>query len=115
MKTPIAYYGGKQRLASRIVKLMPKHTVYVEPFCGGAAVLFVKPFPSISDVFGCNQAATWHESARGLHGAMGRIKTAHIECDDARRGPRVTPRPEILKLYASGKYDCFEWEPGTGK
>lgn len=39
---PITYYGGKQRIASKIVKHLPPHTVYVEPFCGGAAVLFKK-------------------------------------------------------------------------
>lgn len=43
MKPPFSYYGGKQRLASKIVKLIPKHTVYVEQFCGGAAVYFAKP------------------------------------------------------------------------
>ncbi|MGD8305116.1 MAG: DNA adenine methylase [Ignavibacteria bacterium] len=43
MKPPFSYYGGKQRLASKIVKLIPKHTNFVEPFCGGAAVYFAKP------------------------------------------------------------------------
>ena len=37
------YYGGKRRLAPRIVDLMPTHLGYVEPFCGSAAVLFAKP------------------------------------------------------------------------
>lgn len=43
MRTPLTYYGGKQQLAHRIVALMPAHRVYLEPFCGGAAVLFAKP------------------------------------------------------------------------
>jgi DNA adenine methylase len=42
MRTPITYYGGKQRLAETIVKLIPPHRVYVEPFIGGAAVFFAK-------------------------------------------------------------------------
>lgn len=42
-RTPLTYYGGKQQLAARIVALMPAHRVYLEPFCGGAAVLFAKP------------------------------------------------------------------------
>lgn len=42
MRTPLTYYGGKQQLAHRIVALMPAHRVYLEPFCGGAAVLFAK-------------------------------------------------------------------------
>ena len=42
MKTPIAYYGGKQRLASKIVSLIPEHHLYAEPFFGGGAVFFHK-------------------------------------------------------------------------
>lgn len=41
--TPLTYYGGKQGLADRIVDLMPAHRHYLEPFAGGAAVLFAKP------------------------------------------------------------------------
>lgn len=43
MKAPLTYYGGKQTLAPDIVKLIPAHTLYCEPFCGGAAVFFQKP------------------------------------------------------------------------
>lgn len=43
MKTPITYYGGKQTLASRLLALIPKHTLYCEPFFGGGAVFFAKP------------------------------------------------------------------------
>jgi len=49
MKPPISYYGGKQRMAHNIVPLIPRHTVYVEPFCGGAAVLFAKPWPEVTN------------------------------------------------------------------
>jgi DNA adenine methylase len=43
VRTPLTYYGGKQRLAAEIVSFMPTHRVYLEPFAGGAAVLFAKP------------------------------------------------------------------------
>lgn len=43
MRTPISYYGGKQRLASIIVKNIPEHKVYTEAFAGGAAVFWAKP------------------------------------------------------------------------
>lgn len=39
----MSYYGGKQRLASKIIELIPKHVTYVEPFAGGAAIFFNKP------------------------------------------------------------------------
>lgn len=42
MKTPITYYGGKQTLLKHILPLIPKHSLYTETFCGGAAVLFAK-------------------------------------------------------------------------
>ncbi len=43
MKTPITYYGGKQKLAKTILKLIPAHKLYAEPFFGGGAIFFEKP------------------------------------------------------------------------
>lgn len=43
MRTPITYYGGKQRLADTIIAMMPAHKIYCEPFFGGGAVFFAKP------------------------------------------------------------------------
>ena len=42
MKPPLTYFGGKQRLASTIIPLIPKHQLYCEPFFGGGAVFFAK-------------------------------------------------------------------------
>jgi DNA adenine methylase len=42
MKTPITYYGGKQKLAKVILSLIPEHICYVEPFFGGGAIFFAK-------------------------------------------------------------------------
>lgn len=42
MKSPLNYLGGKSRLASTIVPLLPPHICYVEPFCGAAWILFSK-------------------------------------------------------------------------
>lgn len=49
LRTPISYYGGKQKLASKIINFIPEHKMYVEPFVGGAAVFFQKP-PSHAEV-----------------------------------------------------------------
>lgn len=43
INSPIKWVGGKSRLRKQIVALLPKHTCYVEPFCGAAWVLFAKP------------------------------------------------------------------------
>lgn len=40
---PLCYIGGKRRIAAKLVSLIPNHTTYVEPFAGGAQVLFHKP------------------------------------------------------------------------
>jgi DNA adenine methylase len=44
MKTPISYFGGKQKLAPVIVPILAAqpHNLYCEPFCGGAAIFFAK-------------------------------------------------------------------------
>jgi DNA adenine methylase len=53
MKPPLTYYGGKQKLAERIVAMIPKHKIYCEPFFGGGAVFFTKP-PSEIEVINDN-------------------------------------------------------------
>lgn len=45
MKSPFSYFGGKARISNKVIELIPKHTVYVEPFCGSATIMFKKPFP----------------------------------------------------------------------
>jgi DNA adenine methylase len=38
----IPWIGGKRRLAKHILPLFPQHECYVEPFCGAAALYFMK-------------------------------------------------------------------------
>ncbi|MGL4292726.1 MAG: DNA adenine methylase [Bacteroidales bacterium] len=48
-RTPITYYGGKQKLVPTITEMIPEHKLYCEPFSGGAAVFFAKD-PSAIEV-----------------------------------------------------------------
>jgi len=53
MKSPLCWMGGKSRLASQIVALIPEHQAYAEVFAGAAWVFFTKPeskFESINDL-----------------------------------------------------------------
>jgi len=42
LKTPITYWGGKQKMLDYILPLIPKHGIYTEAFFGGGAVFWAK-------------------------------------------------------------------------
>ncbi len=46
----IPWLGGKRRLADKLIPLFPKHECYVEVFCGGAALYFLRPIPAATEV-----------------------------------------------------------------
>jgi len=48
-KPIIPWVGGKRRLAKRLLPLFPAHQCYVEPFCGAAALFFMKE-PATAEV-----------------------------------------------------------------
>jgi len=43
MKSPLAYIGGKSKLARTIINMIPEHKAYCEVFAGAAWVFFQKP------------------------------------------------------------------------
>ncbi len=43
MNSPLAYIGGKSRLADTIIRMMPDHQAYCEVFAGAAWIFFRKP------------------------------------------------------------------------
>jgi DNA adenine methylase len=50
---PLRWVGGKQRLVSKLLPLIPSHQTYVEVFAGGAALFFAKetsPIEVINDL-----------------------------------------------------------------
>ncbi|MCL5036894.1 MAG: DNA adenine methylase [Chloroflexi bacterium] len=50
LRSPIVWFGGKGHSAGRLIKLIPKHLTYVEPFGGGASLLFKKE-PSKVEIY----------------------------------------------------------------
>lgn len=46
----IPWMGGKRRLADRLIPLFPQHDCYVELFCGGGALYFLKPMQAQAEV-----------------------------------------------------------------
>src|SRR5712671_162504 len=64
---PLPYIGGKNRLATKIIAMLPEHITYVEPFAGGAQVLFHKPPSNVEvlndldfDVTNFFRVCQWH-------------------------------------------------------
>lgn len=49
-KSPIGWFGGKYYMTNKIIKLFPKHKIYVEVFGGAAHVLFKKQ-PSEIEIY----------------------------------------------------------------
>ena len=50
LRSPIIWVGGKGNMVAKLLKLIPPHKIYVEPFGGGASLLFAKE-PSPVEVY----------------------------------------------------------------
>lgn len=93
-KPIIPWIGGKRRLAKQILPLFPDHTCYVEPFCGGAALFFMKAPSKVevlndlnSDVVNLYRVVTHHldEFVRQFRWALSSRETfLHHQATDVR-------------------------------
>lgn len=50
LRSPIWWYGGKGNMVAKLLKFIPEHRIYVEPFGGGASLLLAKE-PSLVEVY----------------------------------------------------------------
>ena len=67
-------------MSSKIVPLLPRHTVYVEPFAGGAAVMFAKPWPP---------ATNTHHYREVLNDIRGDVVNLYRVIGDPVKGPQL--------------------------
>ena len=91
---PLPYIGGKNRLATKIISMLPEHTTYVEAFAGGAQVLFHKPPSQVEvlndldfDIVNFFRVCQWHyeELVRYLRYCLAsrKLHELHVKTDPA--------------------------------
>ena len=91
----LRYYGGKWRLAQRLISLFPPHHVYVEAFGGAASVLMLKP----------RSDAEIYNDLDGEVVNVFRILQCQAKSAKLERLLRVTPfaRAEFVKSYRDSR------------
>ncbi len=87
---PINYFGGKGRLASWILSLMPQHRLYVEVFGGGASLLFAK---------GPSRVEVYNDIDTGLVGFFRVLR-------DPEQFPELVRRLDLIP-YSRTEYNAF--------
>jgi DNA adenine methylase len=91
---PLPYIGGKNRLAKKIISMLPEHTTYIEPFAGGAQVFFHKPPSNVEvlndldfDIVNFYRVCQWHyeELVRYLRFSFAsrKLHELHVKSDPA--------------------------------
>lgn len=94
MVGPLPYIGGKNRLATKIISMLPEHRTYVEPFAGGAQVLFHKAPSNVEvlndldyDIVNFFRVCQWHydELIRYLRYCLAsrKLHELHVNSDPA--------------------------------
>ena len=117
MKTPLSYYGGKQRLAGRILGMIPGHRIYCEPFCGGAAVFFAKEPSKVEVINDSNgELINFYEVLRREFSALEReIEISLHSRRQHRKAQVIYDNPEMFTrvqrawavwMSANGSYGC---------
>lgn len=86
-RSPIRWFGGKGRMLAKLLPLLPKARIYVEPFGGGASVLLARE-PAQLDVYNDLDGA--------LHEFFHTLSNPRLFAAFKRR---VEPLPHSRRLY----------------
>ena len=98
MKTPLTYYGGKQKLAALIRRLIPNHVLYCEPFCGGAAVFWSKEASKAEVINDTNrQLINFYRQVKNNFPALKERVDATLHCrDDHAKAALIYNHPDLF-------------------
>lgn len=114
MKPPFAYYGGKQRIAGRLVQLMPAHEHYVEPFAGSLSVLLAKPPSPMETVNDLDrQLVTFWRVLRDRPDELARVchltphsRVEHDDCRDDDHPDELETARRVWARLTQGRASC---------
>ena len=122
---PLKWHGGKSYLAPGIIALMPHHHHYVEPFCGGMAVLLRKDPEGVSEVVNDLNGDLTNffrvlqrpKSFDKFRRRVEAIPFSRVEWEDARRHLREQPQANkvaraawffaLNRMSLAGRMDAF--------
>lgn len=104
MKPPFSYYGGKQRMVSKLIPLIPKHTVYAEPFGGSGGLLFAKPWPKVTNTH--HYREIWNDKNELVYNFFHQLRTNGEKlCEQIALTPYSESEHKIAK-----NFDCDDLE-----
>lgn len=113
------WFGGKRRMASRIIEELGTHAAYWEPFCGSMAVLIAKPASTmevVNDLHGdlINLARVIRDRTLGpqLYRRLRREWCSHErlnETAELTRRHKRSPAPEEPDLERALAYFVSSW------
>jgi DNA adenine methylase len=104
IKPPFGYFGAKQRLARRIVDMLPRHNAWVEVLCGSAVVTINKPrapIEVINDLDGdvVNLFTVLRDKPKDLCEQVALTPYARAEFEIARSGEEVKDPLERARRF----------------
>jgi DNA adenine methylase len=105
MKGPIPYVGGKNRFITKILPLLPKHITYVEPFAGGAQILFQKPISKVevlNDLDG--ELVNFYRVCQSHHEELLRYMRYLVVSRDWYKQLQKTPPESLTDIQRASRY-----------
>lgn len=100
----LRYFGGKWRIAPKIIPFIPRHETYIEPYGGAASVLLQKP-PSRQEVYNdlngdiVNFFKVLREQPEDLVTAIKLTPYARAEFEEAQDNTETFPVERARRFY----------------